>query len=462
MIGRETELKKLEELYTSDKFEFLAMYGRRRVGKTTILEAFSEKHKALFFSAQEKNDALNLSDFSKVVQIGLDGQFISPFQSWDDAFTYITKRAGEKHVTLIIDEFPFLALANESIKSILQHKIDHEWSKRNIFLILCGSSVSFMENEVLGYKAPLYGRITASMEVKPFNYLESSLFFPDYSDEDKLIAYGILGGIPRYLNAFDPKKSILDNIKQNILTENAFLYDEPQSLMRTELREPMIYNSIMDAISRGYNRITEISDVIHEDRGKCGKYLATLQTIRLIEKQVPAGEPETSKKTIYNITDNYYKFWYRFVFSNKNYINMLGLDNAADEIMEEINDYMGLIFENIVKEYLVVQAKAKKLPFTPVIMAKWWGNNPMIKQQDDVDLLAIDKSGKKAIFCECKFRNKPMPMEEYDDLVTATKAFNNFKEITLMFVSKAGFTKPVIERAKKEKAILLTTSDLFS
>lgn len=461
MIGRKEELKQLETLYQSDKFEFLVMYGRRRVGKTTILQEFANKHKVIFFSAQEKNDALNLQDFSKSIQLYFDNDFIAGFPSWKDAFSYISKKIGNQKTVLIIDEFPFIAEQNPSIKSILQHEIDHEWKKQNIFLILCGSSVSFMVNDVMGFKSPLYGRTTETKEVLPFDYLESAEFFPKYNQEEKLIAYGILGGIPRYLNAFTDNKSLEENIAHEIIRNGAFLNDEPEMLLKMELREPMIYNGILQAISGGCNTLTEISDRIHEDKSKISKYLLTLQTIRLIDRKVPCGESSKSKKSIYVITDNYYKFWYRYVFTNKSYYNILGTEDAAKEVTEDIPNFMGMAFEDICKQYLIRQAKAKKLPFIPYLIDKWWGNNPAIKAQDDVDILALSKDGKSGLFCECKFRNKPMPMEEYEDLIQAGEAFPNIKEKYFMFFSKGGYTSPVIKRAAKEGAILLKIQDLF-
>lgn len=461
MIGRIEELNRLERLYDSSKFEFLTMYGRRRIGKTTILREFSGRHKSLFFSAQEKNDSLNLIDFSKTIQTFFEGNYISAFPDWKAAFEYITRKVSKEKLVLIIDEFPFLAETNPSIKSILQHIIDHTWKEKNIFLILCGSSVSFMLNDVMGYKSPLYGRITENMEVKPFDYWESAEFFPNYNKTEKAIAYGILGGVPRYLEVFSSEVSLEENIKNNLLMEGSFLNDEPQTLLRMELREPSIYNSILEAISNGCNKICEIADRIHEDKSKCSKYMLTLQTLRLIEKRVPCTEPEKSKKGIYEITDNYYKFWYRFLFTNQNYYSMLGLERSCEEIMDNINDYMGTVFEKICEQYLLRAAKEKKLPFIPFKMGKWWGNNPLLKAQDDIDILALDKTGKKALFCECKFRNKAMSMEEYDDLVMATKMFQNIKEKYLMFFSKSGFTEPVKERAAREKTTLLTIEDLY-
>lgn len=461
MIGRERELEQIERLYQNDHFEFLVMYGRRRVGKTTILQEFSGKHNVIFYSAQEKNDNLNLQDFSKTLQQYFEGQFIAPFQSWEDALSYVTKKTKDKKTILIIDEFPFMAGPNPSIKSMFQHEIDHHWKDQNIFLILCGSSVSFMVNDIMGYESPLYGRTTSSMEVLPFDYLDSAKFFPDYSMEEKLIAYGILGGIPRYLNAFSKERSVQENLETEILRNGAFLNDEPMMLLKMELREPNVYNSILEAIARGYNKVTEIADCIHEDKSKCSKYITTLLAIRLVEKRVPCGEPDGSKKTIYALTDNFYRFWYHYVFSNKSYYELLGPSDAAKEIIDDISDFMGLAFEDICRQYLIRQAKQRKLPFVPAEIGKWWGNNPAIKAQDDVDLLALNKKKTEGIFCECKFTNRAMPMEEYNHLVTATKAFPETMKKYLMFISKGGFTAPVQRRAEEEGTILLTIEDLF-
>ena len=461
MLGRKEELNHLNELYESNAFEFLVMYGRRRVGKTTILQEFAEHSNSIFFPAREKNDALNLDDFSKVVQYHFDHNFIASFSSWEDAFNYISSKV-EQRTTIIIDEFTYIIKENPSIKSILQHVIDLSWKNKNIFLILCGSSVSIMENDVMGRKSPLHDRQTSSLEIKPFDYLESSAFFKSYTNEEKLLTYGILGGIPRYLEAFDSNISIQKNIETKIIRNGAYLHEEPDNLLKAELREINVYSSILSAIANGRNKIIDIANFIHEDRTKVAKYLITLQTLRLIEKRVPCGEPETSKKSIYVIKDNFFKFWFRYEFTNNSYYAMLGAKEASKEIMDDISNLMGDAFEDICKEYIIRLAKQRKLPFIPYHLGKWWGTNPVIKAQDDVDLLAVDKTGKKAIFIECKFTSQPMPYDEYEDLVTVTKAFPNIEEKHLWFISKSGYTKSVVEQAKKDHATLLTIDDLFN
>ncbi len=461
MIGRSSEINILNSLYNSSKFEYLVMYGRRRVGKTTLLQDFAKDKNAVFFPAQEKNDALNLQDFSKMIQMRLDGMFISSFEGWKEAFEYIDKKVSERTL-IIIDEFPFIAEENPTIKSILQHIIDHQWKKnKNIFLILCGSSVSFMESDIMGNKSPLHDRQTSSMEVVPFDYFESSLFYPSYTNEQKLIAYGILGGVPRYLEAFDDTVSIEENISKNIIKKGSYLNEEPTNLLKAELRDPNVYNSILSAIAGGKNKVQEISDYIHEDKSKVSKYLVTLQTMRLVEKKVPCGEGEVSRKGIYKLTDNFFRFWFRYEFTNNAYYEMLGADAASKEIMDGINDYMGDAFEGICMEYFMRKAKKKELPFVPFHMGKWWGNNLHIKAQDDVDILMIDKTGKKGIFVECKFTKSKMPHSEYEDLKTAMLAFPNIEDKYIYFISKSGYEKSVIRHAAEDGAILLGLDDLF-
>ena len=205
------------------------------MGKTTLLQEFSKNTNSLFFPTHEKNDALNLEDFSKVIQYHFDHTFIASFQSWKDAFNYIGTKATDK-TAIIIDEFPYIIEENPSVKSILQHVIDHNWKNKNLFLILCGSSVSIMETEIIGRKSPLHDRQTSSLEIKPFDHLESSVFFPNYTNEEKLLAYGILGGIPRYLEAFNPNISIEKNIAEKIIRNGAYLHEEPDNLLKAELR----------------------------------------------------------------------------------------------------------------------------------------------------------------------------------------------------------------------------------
>jgi len=460
-IGREKELALLETLHTSDKFEYLVLYGRRRVGKTSLLKEFSKDHPVIFYSAQAKNDSLNLSDFSKALQMHFSGSFFGTFSDWSAAFTYLTSQLSDKRTTLIIDEFPFIAEVNQTIKSMLQHVIDHDWKKKNLMLILCGSSVSFMETEVMGAKSPLYGRSTSNLELTSFDYLASASFFPHYTNEEKLLSYGILGGIPCYLEAFSDKSTIAQNISRSILRMGSFLKDETQNLLKMELREPAVYNSIFEAIATGSSRLNDIAQKIHEAPTKCSKYIKTLKDMKLIHKLTPCGEKDSSKKTIYQIEDNFFLFWYHFIFPNKSYYELLGDDGSALEIHEQLSPYMGHVFEKICAQYLIRLAKQRRLPFVPHTIGRWWGSDPRTRKEDDIDILALDKSGQSAIFCECKYRSKPFAMDEYHDFLNATAILTKPVNRFYYLFSKSGFTEAVRTKAPHDSVKLVGLDDLF-
>ena len=459
-VGRKNELGLLQDLYDSDQFEFLVLYGRRRVGKTALLRQFAQEKNVLFFSAQEKNDSLNLLDFSDLIQAHFKDSSYGTFSSWQNAFNYIGSHVSER-LLIVIDEFPYIATENPSVKSILQHTIDLSWKNKNIFLILCGSSISFMETEVMGAKSPLFGRSTSQLEIKGFDYLDSSRFFPNYSNEEKLLAYGILGGIPCYLERFNCSNSIEENIANKILKTGSFLKDEPQALLKMEVREPVIYNSILEAIATGSTRLSVISNKIHEETQKCSKYLNTLQNLKVIERVTPVGDSGTSKKGIYKIADNFFKFWYRFLFKNKSYFEIIGPEKAAKEIVEpeSISNYMGPIFEHVCLEYLVRMAKCGKLPVIPSCIGKWWGANPATKKQDDIDVLALGRDGTSAIFCECKFRNTLFDKTDFEDLITASRCFPQIERKYYYLFSKSGFTKWVLEEASARSDVKLIMLD---
>lgn len=466
MIGREYELECLNELYNSNKFEFLVLYGRRRIGKTTLLTEFAKKHDCLYFLSQEKNTTLNLSEFAKLTKDYFDMDYIPQAEDWNQMINILTERIEFKldknpneKVCIIIDEFPFIAKEYPTIKSILQHTIDHKWQHKNVMLVLCGSSVSFMVNEVLGYSSPLYGRRTANIELKPLNYLEASKFFPNFSNIDKITAYTILGGIPYYLQIFDDKLSLKENISKYIFDSSSVLREEPMLLLKQEFREPTIYNSIIEAIATGSSKFNEISQKINEETSKCASYMKNLQEVRIVDKIIPYGENANSKKSIYTLSDPFFRFWYKYVFSNSSTLSVLGPKSYTDTIFNSISSVLGSAFEDVCTQYLVLQARSGKLPFIPNGMGKWWGNNPKKKSQDDVDIMGIKDN--QGLFCECKFRNEKFDLSEFNDLICASEIFQNITDKYYYIFVKSGYTQAVIDESKKYNVKLLTIDDLF-
>ncbi|AFK85614.1 MULTISPECIES: ATP-binding protein [Thermoanaerobacterium] len=456
-IGREYELNTLNKLYNEDKFHFIVMYGRRRVGKTTLLTEFCKDKPSIFFVAEEYNDKIALESFSDKIlsYFGLN-EMVSRFESWEKAFLFLGQKAKNERLVLVIDEFPYIVNSNKSIPSILQNLIDHYLKDTKLFLIICGSSMSFIEKEVLSYKSPLYGRRTSQLIVEPFDFFDSRKFFPNYSFEEQVIAYGVLGGIPQYLSIFDDKYNVYENIKTKILDKSSYLYEEPKLLLRQEVREPALYNSIIEAIATGSSKLNEISTKVSVDTDKCSKYISTLIDLKILERITPVELKAKSRKSIYKIKDNFFRFWYRFIFNNKAFIEQGLLDEVIEsKIKPSMNDFLGLVYEEICTDYLKILNKNKKLPFIFEEIGKWWGNNPYKKREEEIDIVAINNDN--IIFGECKWQNQKIDMAVLNDLIEKSALFDYPNKYYILF-SKSGFTSEVANFASYSNNIILIES----
>lgn len=406
-VGRKKELKVLEELYASSSFEMVVLYGRRRVGKTALIEKFSQGKNVLFFTAQMQSDKDNLADFSLLAarQFGLS-ESTPPFASWLDAFTFVAESAQSEPFALVIDEFPYACKGNSALPSTVQVAIDKVFKTTPMLLVLCGSNQGFMEDEVLGEKSPLYGRRTAQLKLKPFDYLDAARMMPDCPPEECLSYYASLGGTPYYLEGIDHDKSYIENMVDLFFSPAGRMFDEPMMLMRQELREPAVFNSIMRAIARGANRPNLIADAVGVTQSSVAFYLKTLASLGLVEKRVPLGEPERSKKGIYRISDPAFLFWYRFVAP---YVSMVekGLGaGIAKRLLkgERRSEYEGHVFEQACVEWVLRQAEKGALPIEPTAVGSWWGTDPVARETCDIDVAALDDIDKKALVGECKWR----------------------------------------------------------
>ena len=454
-IGREKELAELNDLYVQDKFQLFVLYGRRRVGKTTLLNEFCKGKDTIFYSAEQSNNKLNLEKFSRLVFNFYGEDNLEPFSSWGNALSYIDERQRDKRLILVIDEFPYLVKKNKALLSEMQHLIDHKLKNGKLFMVLCGSYMGFMEKEVLGSKSPLFGRRTGQLHMKPFNYQTSMQFLEGFSNEDKLKLYGAFGGTPLYLQQIQLGSSFEENIKRAFLKVTAYLYEEPLLLLRQEVQEPGVYSAIIEAIAGGYTKSNEISTKIGEDSAKCLKYIKTLCELGILYKESPFGEKDSSRKTIYGISDFMFRFWYRYVFSNRTLVET-GAQQAIWEKRIEPNysSYMGLVFEKICSDYLTAQNANGNLPFLFTSIGRWWGTNPKTHKQLEIDLIAND--GKDYLICECKWRNEKTDLSVLNELRENADIFNKKRDNTwFVLFTKVGFTDAVIKEAENNPNILL-------
>ena len=459
-IGREQELNTLNSLYNTDKFEFVVIYGRRRVGKTALINKFTADKDTIFFTGVETNAKQNLENFSRSIMEFNTGLSVnSSFGSFQSALEYVFELAKVKRIVLVIDEYPYVARASKSLASTLQLLIDKYKDDSKLLLILCGSSMSYMEDHVLAYKAPLYGRRTAQLKIKPFDFFESCLYFTRFSAFDKALAYGIVGGTPQYLTRIDDHLSIEENIKNTYLNPASSIFEEPNNLLKQEVREPAIYNAVITAIASGCSKMNEISNKVGEDTSICATYIKNLITLGIIRKESPYGE-KSSRKTIYSIEDNMFRFWYRFVPENTSIISRGAADLAYKRIAPELSSYMGGVFEEICKQYLWKLLLADKCAVNFTDLGRWWGTNPQTKTQEEVDIMGMGKDS--VLLGECKWTNERVDLGVLETLVERSQMFKQPKKQFYLF-AKTGFTKGCTDKATKMgNVILVKYEDMFA
>lgn len=463
---REHELAKMNRRYEDGAFECVVIYGRRRVGKTALINEFCKNKKTIYFSALKAPETENLSALSKAVyQYEHPGAETYPeFPTFETVLDEIGRLGSEERVVFVIDEYPYLAEAYGAISSRLQHLIDHVWQCGKLYLILCGSSMSFMQNQVLGYESPLYGRRTAQFKIEPMTYRETAVFHPDFSDETNAYIYGITGGIPHYINKLNVKDTLDDALIENLFERSAYLFEEPDNLLKQELREPAVYNAIIRAIAEGASKLNEIATKVGLESGPCSKYVSVLIELGLVKKETAITETST-KKTIYMIEDNFFRFWYRFVPQNMSAISSGRFARLYDKAVKaKLHDYMGLVFEKMCKEYLLNYAE--DLPFELADVGQWWGTDAAEKKEVQIDIVGVpvqEPSRKitEYLIGSCKFKNEKIGMDELRLIEHHADVFGKGISYYYMIFSLNGFTEELKEYAKNNPVKLVSLADMY-
>lgn len=459
---REEELRKLNKRYHAGDFECIIIYGRRRVGKTTLINEFCKDKPTIFFSALNTTEIENLESLSKSIMNyeRPDMDAFPEFKTYDAALDELTALSMHERIVFVIDEYPYLAKAKPSISAMLQHIIDHKWNNSKMFLILCGSSMSFMENQVLGQESPLYGRRTGQFKIAPLDYKESAVFHPDLSTEDNALIYGITGGVPHYINKLGVKKSVDEALLDNLFDRSSYLYEEPANLLKQELREPAIYNAIITAIAQGASRINDIALKTGQENSVVSKYLGTLIDLGIVKKETPVTE-KIGKKTIYELADNFFRFWYRFVPANMSAIDSGRIQKSyANTIKKNLSDYMGLTFEHMCRDYLLYYEK--ELPIELNQVGQWWGTNNKNKKQVQIDIVGTPVEGDEYIIGSCKYRNEKIGLDELELIREYAQVFGKGKKYYYYIFSKGGFTEGLIQAQNCGEVRLIGLDDLYT
>lgn len=460
-IGRKTELQQLNTLYKQDNFQCVIIYGRRRVGKTTLINEFIKDKDAVYFTGIESTAKDNLENFSRSIAAlnNANTDNAPVYKDFRSALIDIDALAQNRKIVLVIDEYPYLARSYRPISSLLQELIDTKFKNNaNLFIILCGSSMSFMEKQVLGYQSPLYGRRTAQFHIRPFTFYEAAAYYKNFSNEDLAVIYGITGGIPLYMSFITDTLSLKDNIINTFLTPSGYMYEEPFNLLNQELREPAMYNAIIRAVATGSSRISEIASKVGIENAAATSYVDKLIELGIMEKEVPAGTAGKSRKSIYGIKDGMFRFWYKFIPENNILVQRNMPEAAWTNIQPHINEYMGKVFENICADYLL--ENYTNLPVQFQNFGRWWGNNPKMKREEEIDIVAANND--KAILCECKWRNEKTDKDVLETLLERRKLLPWFNECYYYIFSKSGFTAACQQLANEnDKVKLITYKDMI-
>ena len=461
-LGREKEILDLEKEYNRDG-GFVVIYGRRRIGKTTLIKQFIKSKTAFYFLATKEVESQSMKRFAGVIARTTGNSVLqkAAFSDWLDLFQAVADYKPNEKKVLVIDEFPYLVKVNDSFPSILQNAWDEILKDSNVMLILCGSLISMMKKHALSYESPLYGRRTAQMRIAPLPfttvYENQKLSFEEAAEQ-----YSITGGVPKYMEFFSDGQPLYEQIKENVLSKNGFLYEEPNFLLTDEVQVPTNYFSIIKVIADGNHKLGTIAGILGLETSALTPYLKTLSELGFTEKQVPVTEKnaEKTRKGLYFISDNFLRFWFRYVYPYKGELELDNTQISLDELDKDFKEkFVAFAYEDICKEIFARLCSDKAIDFTPSKIGSYWLNDKSGNTQ--IDVMAIDTVNKRLFAGECKYHNQPIDADVYFELVkkvdNSTEIKSAFKGYTVIYgvFSKSGFTSRMTDISNSNPNLFL-------
>lgn len=461
-LGREKEILVLEKEYNRDS-GFVVIYGRRRIGKTTLIKQFIKSKTAFYFLATKEVESQSMKRFAGVIARTTGNSVMqkAAFSDWLDLFQAVADYKPNEKKVLVIDEFPYLVKVNDSFPSILQNAWDEILKDSNVMLILCGSLISMMKKHALSYESPLYGRRTAQMRIAPLPfttvYENQKLSFEEAAEQ-----YSITGGVPKYMEFFSDGQPLYEQIKENVLSKNSFLYEEPNFLLTDEVQVPTNYFSIIKVIADGNHKLGTIAGILGLETSALTPYLKTLSELGFIEKQVPVTEKnaEKTRKGLYFISDNFLRFGFRYVYPYKGELELDNTQISLDELDKDFKEkFVAFAYEDICKEIFARLCSDKAIDFTPSKIGSYWLNDKSGNTQ--IDVMAVDTVNKRLFAGECKYHNQPIDADVYFELVkkvdNSSEIKSAFKGYTVIYgvFSKSGFTSRMTDISNSNPNLFL-------
>lgn len=456
-VDREREMETLQSEYDRKGSALVVLYGRRRVGKTTLISEFIQEKKALFFLASEESESQNRVAFKDKAAEFIDSDLLrdADIKSWDTIFKTVMDTPFDSKPIIVIDEFQYLGKANPAFPSIFQRIWEEILKDKSVMVILCGSLVSMMESQTLAYGSPLYGRRTAQIRLKqiPFQYYHE--FFPGKSQKELIEMYAVTGGVPKYIELFSEGRDIYSAIQKCVLNRSGYLYDEPHFLLQQEVTEIGSYFSIIKAIAAGNSKLSAISTVLEIKATSLTKYLKTLTDLDIVEREVPITEenPEKSKKGLYRIKDNYLRFWFAFVYPNMSFIESGHSRIVMNKIRKGlVSNHIAFVYEDVCREKMWELNACDTWSFNFTKLGRYWD------AKTEIDIVALDPDGKNLILGECKYWQEPVGINILRELENKTESVaweKNDRKVWYVLFSAGGFTDELREHCKTREDVLL-------
>lgn len=442
-VDREQEMATLQSEYERDGSALVVLYGRRRVGKTTLISEFIKNKKALFFLASEESESQNRLAFQEKAADFLNSDLLKNVEvkSWDVLFRAIMDSHFDSKPVIVLDEFQYLGKSNPAFPSVFQRIWEEILKDRQVMVILCGSLISMMQSQTLAYDSPLYGRRTAQIRLKQIPFAYYHQFFPDKSRKELIEMYAVTGGVPKYIELFSQSNDIYSAIETCVLNRSGYLYDEPHFLLQQEVSEVGSYFSIIKAIAAGNTKLSAIAGVLEVKSTSLTKYLKTLIDLDILEREVPVTEdsPEKSKKGLYKIKDNYLRFWFAFVYPNMSFIESGHGRIVMDKIRKSlVRNHIAFVYEDVCRERMWEINAEGVWPFYFSKLGRYWDS------KEEIDIAAIDPDGKNLILGECKYWQEPVGVSVLRELEAKAKtvAWEKEKRKTwFVLFSVNGFTE---------------------
>ena len=458
-VNREEELAFLENLYkkTKAQAQFLVLYGKRRVGKTELIKQFFKNKPYIYYLASKSAAGDQLRTTTSIITQYFGEEFLKrdAFADWRSLFEYLEKKLKDsrERLILVFDEFPYLVESDKAMSSYFQYGWDECLKKTRVMVVLMGSSIAMMYKHALSHSAPLYARRTAQWLLEPFSFAQSKNFFDSSNFERIFSLYAITGGIPAYLKELDVQKSVLENIKEKILTKGAFLHLEPELLLADEFREPRKYLTVLKAVGLGKTKYAELLNSTGFANNILSSYLRTLLDLRLVKREVPVTEKsfQKSKKGSYSLADSFLRFYFSFVFPDISLIESGNIKALFAKNKEILVQLIAKAYEETTVEFIQMAIKNGSLPHFEQ-MGRWWNKDT------EIDLVGLNKKENSILFVETKWNKKPLGSRILQNLKQKAQRVGWGKvgrKEYFAVVAKAGFTKKMIKQSQKEKIVLI-------